>query len=164
MLRNADNGRVIWRAPSSVLHAELEWSSDGKLLAVRSRTRIRVLDANGRELREIWMLGAQLDGMAFEPGTHRLAVTVRSGTRSAVHLVDIDQPGEGAIVFAGPGSFSDIAWSPAHGWLLVAWPTADQWVFLHDQRVHAVGNIREQFPRADDRPPVLQLAGRWCCQ
>ena len=27
----------------------------------------------------------------------------------------------------------------------------------------AVANIGEQFPRADDRPPSLELAGRWCC-
>jgi dipeptidyl aminopeptidase/acylaminoacyl peptidase len=163
VLRDADSGRVIWRAPVSLLHADLEWSDDGKLLAVRSRTRITVLDANGHELREITLLGSALQGMAFEPGTHRLAVTARVANRSEVRVLDVDRPGAGVIVFAGPGSFGDIAWSPAGAWLLVTWPTANQWVFLHDQRVHAVGNIREQFPRADDVPPSLQLAGRWCC-
>jgi hypothetical protein len=47
--------------------------------------------------------------------------------------------------------------------LLVGWPTADQWLFLHGSRVHAVGNIREQFPRRDHKAPVLQFDGRWCC-
>jgi kynurenine formamidase len=62
------------------------------------------------------------------------------------------------------------AWETEHGplpdggWLLVAWPTADQWIFLHGSRAHAVANIEEQFPRADHLGPMLQLAGRWCCR
>jgi hypothetical protein len=164
VLRNTDTGRTIWRAPVSVLHAELQWSDDGQLLAIRSRTRIMVLDASGREQHEISMLGAELHAMAFEPGTHRLAVTVWSASRNEVRVVDLDRPGEGRIVFAGPGSFGDIAWSPDARWLLITWPTANQWVFLHGSRVRAVGNIRQQFPRADHVGPLLQLAGRWCCQ
>ena len=53
--------------------------------------------------------------------------------------------------------------SPDGSWLLVTWPTANQWVFLHGSHVQAVGNIREQFPRADHLGPVIELSGRWCC-
>jgi hypothetical protein len=54
-----------------------------------------------------------------------------------------------------------VVWSPDGTTLLVDWPTANQWVFLHGSKVHAVANIREEFPRADDVPPRLLVAGRW---
>ncbi|MFL5927314.1 MAG: YncE family protein [Gaiellaceae bacterium] len=163
VLRNTGTGAVVWRAPLQVLPSELVWSTDGKLLAVRSDKRIVVFGPGGRTRRVVSTLGAHFAGMAFEPRTHKLAVTMRSTGRSEVRLFDIDHPGTGRLVFAGPGVFGDLVWSPDDRWLLVAWPTADQWVFLHGDRVHAVANIREQFPRADHLPPTLALDERWCC-
>jgi hypothetical protein len=78
-------------------------------------------------------------------------------------MVDVDHPGQSKLLFAGPGDFGDVAWSPDAKWLLVTWPSANQWVFLHGARVRAVANIEEQFPRADRLGPMLELAGRWCC-
>jgi hypothetical protein len=100
----------------------------------------------------------------FRPGSHQLAVAVRLSGHSQVKLVDIDRPGRARLLFAGPGVFGDLTWSPDGGWLLVSWPTANQWVFLHGSHVQAVGNIREQFPRADQLGPMLELSGRWCCR
>jgi hypothetical protein len=162
VLRRAD-GPVVWRAPVTVLPTSLVWSGDGRELAVVSTKRIVVLDAAGHVRRTISQLGAELLQATFRPGSHRLAVSIRHPGRSEVKLVDVDRPGTAKLLFAGPGVFGDVAWSPSGDWLLVAWPTADQWVFLHGARVHAVGNIREQFPRADHLGPRLQLAGRWCC-
>ena len=163
ILRSA-NGPIVWRAPVSVLPTSLEWSSDGHELAVVSAKRIVVLSSNGRVERTISMLGAEFLQAAFRPGSHRLAVAVRLNGHSEVKLVDVDHPGTSKLLFAGPGVFGDVAWSPDGGWLLVTWPTANQWVFLHGSHVQAVGNIREQFPRADHLGPVLELSGRWCCQ
>ena len=123
-----------------------------------------MLDASGRVRRTISMLGAQFLQAAFRPASHKLAVATRFAGHSEVKLVDVDHPGTSRLLFAGPGVFGDIAWSPDGGWLLVAWPTANQWVFLHGAHVQAVGNIREQFPRADHLGPLLELSGRWCCQ
>lgn len=163
VLRNTDTGKVVWRAPIRILPAELAWSSDGKLLAVRGDKRIVVLGPDGRTRRVISTLGSHFAGMAFEPRTHRLAVTMRSTGRSEVRQFDIDHPGTARLLFAGPGVLGDIVWSPDDRWLLVSWPTANQWVFLHGARVRAVSNIREQFPRADHLPPTLSLDQRWCC-
>jgi hypothetical protein len=77
--------------------------------------------------------------------------------------VDVDRPGAAPLLFAGPGAFGDVAWSPDGTWLLVNWPAANQWVFLRGSRARAVANIRQQFPRGDGLGPMLQLAGRWCC-
>jgi hypothetical protein len=162
VLRTAD-GKLLWRRPVAVLPNGLEWSADGRYLAVFSAKRIVVLDARGRVHRTISMLSAELLTGSFRPASHDLAVVVRRTRRSEVRLVDVDRPGAAPLLFAGPGAFGDVAWSPDGGWLLVNWPAANQWVFLHGSRARAVANIRQQFPRADGLGPMLQLAGRWCC-
>jgi hypothetical protein len=109
------------------------------------------------------MLGAKLLQTTFEPGTHRLAVSVRLRQRSEVRLVDLDRPGTARLLFAGPGDFRDVTWSPNGRWLLVDWPTANQWLFVSGSQVHAVGNITEEFARRDRVTPTLEIADRWCC-
>jgi hypothetical protein len=163
VLRNADSGQVVWRAPISVLPSDLVWSSDGRYLAVTSSHKVIVLTQQGRVHRTVTTLGEGFVDAAFQPRTHRLALSIRTATGSEVRVVDVDHPGHTRTLFAGPGTFGDFVWSPDGRWLLLAWPTADQWLFLHGSRVHAVGNIKEQFPRGDHLGPVLQLDQRWCC-
>jgi hypothetical protein len=163
VLRNSDSGQVVWRAPISVLPSDLVWSSDGRYLAVTSSHKVIVLTQQGRAHRTVTTLGEGFVDAAFQPRTHRLALSIRTPTGSEVRVVDVDRPGHARTLFAGPGTFGDFVWSPDGRWLLLAWPTADQWLFLHGSRVHAVGNIKEQFPRGDHLGPVLQLDQRWCC-
>jgi hypothetical protein len=166
VLREVDTGRVLWRTrvPAG---GRLVWSTDGRRLAVLAPSRITVLDGDGGVVRWVGTLSGELLGAAFQPGTHRLAVQARfervGGRRSEVKLVDVDHPGTARLLFAGPGVFGDVAWSPNGAWLLVDWPTADQWVFLHGARVRAVANVDRQFPRPDKLGPVFELAGGWCC-
>jgi len=163
VLRNADTKKIVWRAQITVLPSDLSWSSDGRFLAVTSSHKVVVLDAQGRVHRTVTTLGEGFVAAAFQPRTHLIALSLRTPQGSELRVVDVDRPGHARLLFAGPGMFGDIAWSPDGRWLLVAWPTADQWLFLHGSRVHAVANIREQFPRQDGRGPLLQLGGRWCC-
>jgi hypothetical protein len=162
VLRRAD-GPVVWRAAVEIAPSALEWSSDGRYLAVVSPRQVVVLDRRGRAERTISMLGAQLRQASFEPGTHQLAVVVRFAGRSEIRMVDVDHPGHARLLFAGPGTFGDVEWSPTDNWLLVNWPDANQWVFIKGKQVHAVANIRQQFARADGAGSLLELSGRWCC-
>jgi len=162
LLRRAE-GKLVWRAPVTVTPASLEWSSDGRYLAVVSTKKIVVIDRRGRVHRTISMLGSELRQAAFRPSTHTLAVVVRAAGRSEVRIVDIDQPGHARLLFAGPGTFGDVEWSPTGAWLLVNWPDANQWVFIKGKQVRAVANIRQQFARDDGLGPLLELSGRWCC-
>lgn len=163
VLRNADTGRIVWRAPITVLPSDLTWSTDGRYLAVTSSHEVVVLDARGKVHRTVTALGEGFADAAFQPRSHMLAVSLRTPRGGEIRVVDVDRPGHARLLFAGPGTFGDIVWSPDGRWLLLAWPTADQWLFLHGSRVHAVANIKEQFPRADHLGPMLQLDGRWCC-
>jgi hypothetical protein len=163
VLRNADTKEVLWRAPLHAAPQSLAWSSDGTLLAAISPQRIEIVTAGGKAARVISTLSGRFVAAAFRPGSHELAVSVGYPGRSETKLVDVDHPGSARLLFAGPGRFGDIAWSPNGQWLLVDWPTANQWVFLHGSRVHAVANIREEFHRVDDVVPSLRFAQRWCC-
>ena len=155
VLRQVDTGRELWRT-SVPAYGSLVWSSDGRRIALVAPSRIVVLDGNGKRVRWISTLTGQLLGAAFAPASHRLAVHVRFPHRSEVKLVDVDHPGRARLLFAGPGAFGDIAWSPNGQWLLVDWPTANQWVFIHGSRVRAVANVEQQFGQ--------EVTNDWCCR
>jgi hypothetical protein len=63
------------------------------------------------------------------------------------------------VLFRGTGVFDQALWSPDHRWLLVTWPTADQWVFVRPgtpRRIVGSSRISVQFggfPRVQG----------WCC-
>ena len=64
----------------------------------------------------------------------------------------------GDVVFRGTGTFGQAVPSPDGRWVLVTWPTADQWVFVRPgtRRIVGVSRISSQFggfPRVEG----------WCC-
>jgi hypothetical protein len=63
------------------------------------------------------------------------------------------------------GGVGAVSWSPDGRWLLVAWPAADQWVFVRvagAPRMAAVSRIAQQFSSKGLAKPFPQLEG-WCC-
>ena len=151
-----DTGRTLWRAqrrPAGPV-TTVEWSSDGRRLLVLSPQALKVYDARGRivdrnDPSEGW---PDVDA-AFQPGTHRVAIARVHGSQSTVF--------GWRTLFNGFGEFRDLEWSPDGLWLLVSWPTADQWVFVGagpGKRIRAVSNVSEQF-RSRSFPRVEG----WCC-
>jgi hypothetical protein len=63
-----------------------------------------------------------------------------------------------------PGSLGQVAWSPDGRRLLVAWPGADQWLFLPlgHGKGRAVANISRAFSPSG-RPTSLPFIEGWCC-
>ena len=51
------------------------------------------------------------------------------------------------VVFSATGRLVQPSWTPDGRWLVVGWPTADQWVFVRadGKRIRAVSNVSEQF-------------------
>ena len=158
-VQDADSGRVVWRAgrgPAEAVNS-LSWSTDGSRLLVLAPHALRVYDARGRLVaRDDPSDGAVDAAAAFIPGTRRIAVISVHGAQSDVFLLR-----SGRLLFRGTGVFEGLAPSPDGRWLLVGWPTADQWVFIGTgsrRRIRAVSNVSGQFRSAS----FPRLEG-WCC-
>jgi hypothetical protein len=151
---DADRGAVMLRTRAGEAPRKLEWSSDGRLLLVFAPHQVRVFDARGRVVAQDDPSDATADAdAAFIPGTHRVAAIRVHGFQSDVFLF-----GNGKLVFRGTGAFHQLAWSPNGRWLLVTWPTANQWVFVRTKprKIAAAARISTQFggfPRVSG----------WCC-
>jgi hypothetical protein len=133
---------------------------------VRTPRALRILDASGRPLRTI---RTRTTAVAFAPHTHLLALArpAAGPDQSEVVLIAAEpRPAAPRPLFVGAGALTDLAWSPDGRWLLVGWPSADQWVFVRAQsgrRVVAVSNVGRQFnPGAPGNQPFPSVSG-WCC-
>jgi hypothetical protein len=151
---DADRGSVVLRTRSGEAPRKLQWSSDGRLLLVFAPHQVRVFDARGRIVAQDDPSDATADAdAAFVPGTHRVSAIRVHGTQSDVFLFRT-----GRLLFSGTGVFDRLAWSPNGRWLLVTWPTANQWVFVRAKPRKIVGASRISaqfggFPRD----------ASWCC-
>jgi hypothetical protein len=160
-LNAVDENRVLAQRRLEALPRALIWSQDGQRLVALLPHAIVVLDHDGRELGSRTLAGTAV-AAAFAPGSHELAIELDAG-RSRVETVDVDRPGAPPQeLFGGIGRFAGLAWAPDGRWLLVAWSTADQWVFVRargTQRIAAVSRIGPQFDPGGAFPAI---AG-WCC-
>lgn len=151
-------GRMMWTAalPTTAPVTAIEWSDDGRRLLVLSPHHLRVFDTAGRVVAgddpsEGWPDVAA----TFVRGSQDVAVARVHGSQSSVYLL------EGPMLFNGPGVVTDVRSSPDGRWLLVAWRTADQWLFVgldRPKRLRAVAGIEVQF-RSAGFPRVAS----WCC-
>jgi len=107
--------------------------------------------------------------VVYANGGHTLAYDARSGRRTTAQAVQepvqirrragqSEVVAGGRVVFRGTGVFDQVVRSPDGRWLLVSWPTADQWVFirLRPRNIIGVARITQQFGRD------ARIAG-WCC-
>lgn len=150
-------------APQGEVPLELQWAGDGAYLLVLAPRSLRIL---GRDLRLVHTIPLS-DGphsLAVEPRAHRFAVTQRFGRDRSVLLVfDADRPARAPRrVFAATGAFTGLDWSPDGRWLLLAWPGADEWLFIRARGAHKVlpvARVAEQFSSHG----VFPSLGDWCC-
>jgi len=173
---NVETGRELWGRSRVENAFALLWSDDGKRLAVLSQVAVTIYDREGGLVRRVPFAGPSHSGPArlpvsasFAPRGHALAVVVRREAptrRSQIVLLPAERAGATRELFAGAGVIADVAWSPSGRWLLADWRSADQWLFLRMPevgRIVAASGIGSQFPRADGKPPLLLVQGRWCC-
>jgi WD40 repeat protein len=155
-----DSGRRLWTSPPAEAPTQLAWSSDGRRLVALDDRSLRVFDRRGRLLQTLQTDGRKL---AFAPTGHGFAL---ARSHEIVALRAERRTGAGGRLFVGAGSFGDLAWSPDGRWLLVAWPSADQWLFLRAPRarkVLAVSAISRQFDPGGGGPSEPPGVSGWCC-
>ena len=157
VLVDASSGDVLWRTRPDAKVAELEWTSNGRRLVAR---RINATD----DLAVYTARGAPYTGFrtkgvvttaAARPGLHARAVAVLTNGQSRLLMPDVR-----GSALSGPGALQDLTWSPNGRWLLVGWPSADQWVFVRadGKRIRAVSNVSDQF-----RSRAFPRVDGWCC-
>jgi hypothetical protein len=149
---DAEASSLLFRTRPLGEPVALAWSRQGRL-AVATRDGLELFSAIGRKLRGVPQRG--ITALAFAPDG-RLAVLRRND-------VSIWQPDlrVASSPFRGAGRLDGLAWSPDGEWLLVGWPTADQWLFVRADtrgRIEAVSNVSAQL-RSRSFP---RIAG-WCC-
>jgi hypothetical protein len=130
------------------------WSGDGRRLLVLQAFALRVYDGSGHVTARDDPSDATEDvDAAFVPATRRALVIRKHGAQSTLFRLDT-----GASVFSGTGDFSEVTSSPEGRFVLLGWPTADQWVFVRivgaGRRIRGVANVSSQFrsagfPRVD---------------
>jgi hypothetical protein len=165
-LVGTDDRRERWRTGPAQPARGLEWSNDGKWLLAWSPNLIRLYGAGGRLNTAI-----RVPKRTYEV----LAATFKPGTRSIAYAAFGKKTGKSSVFvfernsierFSGVGRFTKLTWSPDRKWLLVSWPSADQWVFLDIpggvRRIDAVGGIAAEFdPGAVGG--AFPLVEGWCC-
>jgi hypothetical protein len=150
---DADRGRVLLRTPSILEPVrEVAWSRDGRLLLVFAPHATRVYRA-GKVVQQDDPSDATADTDAAFVGKDAAAAIRVAGVSSNVFGL-----ANGRTYFSGTGVFDQLTPSPDGNWLLVSWPTANQWVFVRTRprKIVGVARITQQFGR-DAR------IAAWCC-
>jgi len=165
---DADSGEAIFETGPGPIPRTLAWSAEGSRLLVVAPSQIRVLDRGGDP---IWSRrappGREFGAASLVPGSDRVAAVLGTrGEPSHSELLLIGPDRSPARLFAGPGRFDGVVPSPDGAWLLLAWRSADQWLFLDltdPRRVLAVSGISAQFDPGTTSPPAFPEISGWCC-
>lgn len=166
-LVDADTTKTLWRSPILTPVAALAWQPrTGDLIAATGRTLTFIDPHTGRLERRLALPGEIRAIAVAADGSIAVALSSGKTQSSSIELIGVRPHPEGPrVLFRGAGLFDGLSWSPNGRWLLAAWPTADQWLFINvgtdsptPARVQAVAAITRQF----DSATFPQLAG-WCC-
>jgi Tol biopolymer transport system component len=163
---DVESGRTLWRSPPIIGGVRtLQWSKSGRLL-VGARSFFVILDRRGQAVAK-GTTGGSAEAMTLAPDGGSVAVAHRTNTGSELTLMrpSAGRPSSERRLFAGPGRFDDLAWSPDGEWLLMGWRDADQWLFIRpaDRKVVAVSGISRQFAPGASGPVGFPQVDGWCC-
>jgi hypothetical protein len=157
---DADTGRVAWRWRPPAAPLGVEWAPNGRRLLVRAARFLWVLGPDGAVRFELLRPPAApvADATFARSG---VAFVQWADGGSSVWLVPRLVPDGSAArrLFEATGRIDAVDVSPDRRWLLLQWPSADQWLFLRASgrpRVEVAAGIGARLGESST------LAG-WCC-
>lgn len=174
---NSETGALLAAAPALDRITWMNWADGGR----------KILEASPEALRwrPIWPAGnpsrpaagkahplplpsgASVVDAALAPDRPLVAAAVtywkKHGTYSEVLV--FSPGGKRRSLLKAPGSLGQVVWSPDGRRLLVAWPGANQWLFLPlgRGRGRAIANISRAIS-PDGRPTSFPRVEGWCCR
>jgi hypothetical protein len=163
----ADDGGAVFETRPGPSPISLQWSGAGRTLLVSTPERVELLgDRGGVRWRWSAPRGTRIVSARLAPHGDRIALALSDAGGSHLLVLSPDAPAR--RVFSRPGRFSAVEWSPGGVWLLLAWQSADQWLFLNSRRpakIDAISNVSGQFAPGSRLPAgssFPQISG-WCC-
>ncbi|HEU4738815.1 MAG TPA: hypothetical protein VFS54_07005 [Solirubrobacterales bacterium] len=174
---DSETGTVLGAAPAMHRITWMDWADgDRKILeASPEALRLRPIWRAGHPSRpapgQAHLLplpaGATVVDAALAPQRPLVAAAVthwkKRGTYSEVLV--FSPGGKRRSLLKAPGSLGQVVWSPDGRRLLVAWPGANQWLFLplSGDRGRAIANISRTIS-PDGRPTSFPRVEGWCCR
>ncbi len=158
----------------------LSWSANGDGLIEFSRRDLWLRDVRMGKLSSSLRLGvarrislpaaAVIRAASFSPRGRTIAVLLDRSPgpgppRSEALLID-PAGGPARRLFGVSGHLTELAWSPDGRRLLLAWPAADQWLFVPtagDARLRAIGDIAAVFAPGNAGRAIYPRVEGWCC-
>jgi hypothetical protein len=174
---NSETGKILTAVPALPDLYRLTWGANASAILEASPRALRLREVRARKLAsapgldEGRMLplppGVSLTGAALAPERQAVAAVVthwrEHGTYSEV-LVFAPGAEQPRSLLTVPYSLGEVAWSPDGRRLLVAWPGANQWLFLPVGlgKPRAVADISRAFS-SDGRAASFPRIEGWCC-
>lgn len=179
---NPDSGATVGAGTGPAGTQLLAWAADGSQLLHLARGALWLREASVSKLADRVDLGpprrlsvpagGRFEDAAVSPDGEAVAAlrTLPAVRGQAAHseVVLFDPSGTTSrVLFRGPGRLSDLAWSPDGSRLLIAWPEADQWLFVPAngrRRLRAIAGIAAEFsPGASPGAATFPEIEGWCC-
>lgn len=176
-IAESESGKVLASVPALPGIDQLEWGGGGSSLLEASPRSLRLRSVQPSKLAARPRFGEvrrlpiptreRVTDAALSPRRDVVgAVLLRQGTGGTRSSVVLFGPGrdEARRLLSIPGELGEVSWSPDGRRLLIAWPDADQWLFLPTGRGkgRAVAGISAAFAPGERVPSFPRLEG-WCC-